>query len=59
MTVGTLALTGADLRNEFDIADPAPYVRAIDRHVRARIISRSIGAAHGLRIDPLRADGAD
>jgi hypothetical protein len=58
-TIGTLPLAEADLRRKFEIADPGAYLRPGDGTVRARLLTRSNGTTHRLRVDMLRADGAN
>jgi hypothetical protein len=58
VTVGSMPLADADLRRRFEVPDPAAYVRDSDGHVRARLVSRSSGSTHHLRVDALRIDGA-
>jgi hypothetical protein len=58
-SVGTLPLSGTDLRRKLEIGAPQAYVRAADGRVRARVVSRSSDAPHRLRIDALRIDGAE
>lgn len=57
-SVGTLALSGSDLRHKVEIESPQAYVREADGRVRARVVSRA-SAAHRVRIDTLRVDGAE
>jgi hypothetical protein len=57
-TIGALPLAGRDLRRRFEIAGPDAYLRQGDGLLRARLLSRSSGAMHRLRVDALRADGA-
>jgi hypothetical protein len=59
VTVGSLPAHAADLRHRLEVADPAPYLRDADRHVRVRTITRSNGATHRVHIDQLRVDGAE
>ena len=58
VVVGSMPLAEADLRRRFEVPDPAAYVRESDGHVRVRLVSRSSGIAHRLRVDVLRVDGA-
>jgi len=58
VTVGSMPLADADLRRKFEIPNPAVYIRDSDSHVRARLLSRSSGVTHRLRVDALRAEGA-
>ena len=58
VTVGSMPLTDVDLRRKLELPDPGVYLRGSDGHVRARIVSRSTGSPHHLRVDALRVEGA-
>jgi hypothetical protein len=57
-TAGSMPVADTDLRRRFEVPDPAAYVRDSDGHVRVRLVSRSNGSTHHLRVDALRVDGA-